>query len=87
MAKYRKKPEIIDAWIWDETKTTLDKIGCGYISCCGHSDRPDEVMRLRIKTPEGVRNINRGDHIIKTAKGEFYLCNPIIFEATYEKME
>jgi len=85
--KYRKKPEIIDVWIWDETKTTLDKIGCGFVSCSGHGSRPDEVTSLRIETPVGVQYINKGDYIIKTAKGEFYLCEPDIFEATYEKVE
>lgn len=85
--KYRKKPEIIDVWIWDETKTTLNKIGCGYMSCSSHVARPDEVTRLRIKTPEGVKYINKGDYIIKTTKGEFYLCEPNIFEAIYEKIE
>jgi len=85
--KYRKKPEIIDVWIWDETKTTLDKIGCGYRSCDGHGDRPNEVKNLTIKTPVGVQYINKGDYIIKTAKGEFYLCEPDIFEATYEKTD
>lgn len=28
MGKFRKKPVVIEAWEWDETKTTFEKIGC-----------------------------------------------------------
>ena len=40
--------------------------------------------RLRIKTLEGTMIADEGDWIIKGNKGDFYICKPDIFEATYE---
>jgi hypothetical protein len=82
--KFRKKPVIIDAWQWDESKATLSKTGAKRTSCRGHRDRPDECTDLRIDTLEGSMRVDRGDWIIRGVKGEFYPCKPDIFEATYE---
>ena len=40
-----------------------------------------------IDTLEDGHNVCPGDWIITGIKGEFYPCKPIIFEATYEKVE
>lgn len=40
-----------------------------------------------IRTLEGVMGISNNDFIIKGIDGEFYLCNPDIFEKIYEVME
>ena len=85
MMKYRKKPVVIEAWLWDETKTTFDKIGCKMMSSCGHKDKPDLMQDLRIETLEGTMRANKGDYIIKGVKGEFYPCKPDIFLMTYDK--
>lgn len=85
--KYRKKPIVIEAFIWLETRATfegLEKIGLHSMSHTSHRDKPDEIKNLRIKTLEGTMKVNRGDWIIKGVKGEFYPCKPDIFEATYE---
>lgn len=88
--KFRKKPVVIDAWVWDETETTLKELRfqgmewCGYE---GHRDRPGWVGNLRIKTLEsgdGSFRVSIGDYIIKGVRGEFYACKPDIFAATYE---
>lgn len=84
MAKFRKKPVEIDAWLWDESRATFNEIGCKMISCYGHSKTPDLMQELRIKTLEGTMSVNKGDYIIKGVKGEFYPCKPDIFEMTYD---
>lgn len=88
--KYRKKPVIIEARLWDETKTTLDvlkSMGMDDMRHSGHGDRPNEVKNLGIKTLEGTMNVQKGDFIIRGIKGEFYPCKPDIFAATYEPVD
>lgn len=88
--KYRKKPVVIDAWVWDETEAMLKELrfmGMPWSGNTGHRDRPGWVGELRIKTLEsggGSFHVDRGDYIIKGVKGEFYACKPDIFEMTYE---
>jgi hypothetical protein len=86
MAKYRKKPVVIEAWLWDESRPTFAQIGCAYIGFQSHSDHPDLMQKLRIRTLEGVMSVNKGDYIIKGVKGEFYPCKPDIFALTYESV-
>ena len=77
MAKYRKKPVVIDAVQWtgfnlQEMREFLPHHLSG------------EDNSLNIKTLEGVMRADKGDWIIKGVKGEFYPCKPDIFEQTYE---
>ena len=37
-----------------------------------------------IRTLEGDMKVGLGDYVIKGVQGEFYPCQPDIFEATYE---
>lgn len=88
--KYRKKPVIIEAFLWLETRATFESLksmGLTWAGYDSHRDRPDEIKNLRIKTLEGTMKANRGDFIIKGVKNEFYPCKPDIFEATYELVE
>lgn len=85
--KFRKKPVVIEAVLWDETRATfkeLEFMGMKWSGHEGHRDRPEEVRNLRIKTLEGAMLASKGDWIIKGVKNEFYPCKPDIFEATYE---
>ena len=85
--RWRKKPVVIEAWRWDETRTTLIALECVGMRWAGydsHRDRYEEVRNLRISTLEGAMRADPGDWIIKGVKGEFYLCKPDIFAATYE---
>ena len=85
--KYRKKPVVIEAWLWDETRTTFDKIGCKNMYSSGHYDAPDLMYSIGIETLEGTMRVNKGDYIIKGVKGEFYPCKPDIFLMTYDKIK
>lgn len=85
MAKYRKKPVIIDAFQWtgdrnqiEDPKWICTRIKNGLISF------KDGAMF--IKTLEGVVQASPGDYIIKGVKGEIYPCKPDIFEQTYERV-
>jgi hypothetical protein len=75
MAKYRKKPIVIEAsqWLWGDPPLE------GMVQ---------DVLRPRgnfkIETLEGPMSVNGGDWIITGVKGEKYPCKPDIFEATYD---
>ena len=93
MAKYRKKPVLIEAfrmgidtwpdWFTEEvnqnniTTHRIGEIGQG-LSPFDHSK-----IHCKIKTPEGETTGNYGDYIIKGIQGEVYSCKPDIFEQTY----
>ena len=82
MAKYRKKPVIIEAvrvpLLADDTEgwMNLDDFLCGYFDA--------DHLPIKIKTLEGTMEANAGDWIIKGIQGEFYPCKPDTFEQTYE---
>ncbi len=40
-----------------------------------------------VKTLEGLHIASNGDYIIKGVNGEFYPCQPEIFDKTYELVE
>lgn len=83
MAKYRKKPVVIEAVQWNghnrheliEVLQVDPKVFVA-TSPLGES--------LFIQTLEGEMRAEKGDWIIKGVKGEVYPCKPLIFEATYE---
>lgn len=83
MAKYRKKPVVIDAIQYDgfNASEIAGFVGEG----CRISREMDAP--LFIDTLEGTMEAQRGDYIIKGIKGEFHPCKPDIFEATYEAVE
>lgn len=87
MAKYRKKPVVIEAiqWTNDGDGGSLDAIH--QMGCTNISFAADGTAALIIPTLEGDHKANVGDWIIKGVKGEFYPCKPDIFEATYEPAE
>ena len=81
--KYRKKPVVIEAVLWDGTN-------CQEISdFCGKDIIGALVWKstFNIKTLEGMHRASIGDYIIKGVKGEFYPCKPDIFKMTYEVAE
>jgi len=83
MAKYRKKPVVIEAIQWDgqnkdEIQAFFQKSPIGYYI---------EDGCLLISTLEGIMKASKGDYIIKGVHGEFYPCKPDIFEETYEEIE
>ena len=89
MPLFRKKPVVIEAWVWDETQETLLLLmekGMKYGGYESHAEKT-YVRNLTIQTLEGSMRANKGDYIINGVKGEFYPCKPDIFEATYERTE
>ena len=83
--KYRKKPVVIDAVLWDGDNVSEV---ADWIREALHND---VIMRygdkVIIKTLEGNMIANAGDYIIKGVNGELYPCKPDIFQKTYERYE
>ncbi|MFT8313183.1 MAG: hypothetical protein ABF633_02890 [Clostridium sp.] len=83
MAKYRKKPVVIEAvqFTGENCRSIVD-------FCKGSKDwvRADKE-KVIIQTLEGDMTANIGDYIIKGVNGEFYPCKPDVFEKTYELVE
>ncbi len=94
MAKFRKKPIVIEAeqFIWKKSHPLLSssepsKIPNGVIKkvFTDYQD-PKPYYKYGVETLEGFMECKDGDWIIKGIKGEFYPCKPDIFEQTYEKV-
>lgn len=85
MGLYRKKPVVIEAFVWtgDETQTD-DPVWIVKEMKNGHVWCDVESNTLKIETLEGVMTAQPGDWIIKGVNGEIYPCKPDIFEKTYE---
>lgn len=86
MAKYRKKPVIIEAIQFQDNDSVLEisKMGLDPVRI---SYKDPEKPVLIIPTFEGDHIASIGDYIIKGVKGEFYPCKADIFEMTYEKVK
>lgn len=82
MAKYRKKPVVIEAvrWTGKNASEIIVFIALPIWKITAEG-------RLFIKTLEGSHEATVGDMIIKGVKGEFYPCKPDIFVATYDAVE
>lgn len=95
MAKYRKKPVVIDAFQYDGD--FINSVGEPYVPDWAvkalregdiyYKATGDEPYELFIKTLEGDLHVTVGDYIIRGVKGEIYPCKPDIFESTYESVE
>ena len=76
--KFRKKPVVIDAELYDGSKESIARVLRLGNSIMLYADH------LVIKTLEGNHRAEKGDWIIKGVKGELYPCKPDIFNLTYE---
>jgi hypothetical protein len=83
MAKFRKKPVVIEATQWfkqgdhpEVLSAPLDDIPSGYTL----------EYHGWIQTLEGGHIVTPGDWIITGVKGEHYPCKPDIFAATYDEV-
>lgn len=82
--KARKKPVVIDFWVFDECAWLKD---CNTYTMVVENPRPLSALLRKIptiETLEGPMTVNHGDYIIKGVQGEFYPCKPDIFDKTYE---
>lgn len=84
MAKFRKKPVVIDAYHWNPPEPADKAPEWFYEACQAHLIIPEFNNTVTIRTLEGTMHAMPGDWIIRGVKGEFYPCKPDIFEATYE---
>jgi hypothetical protein len=97
MAKYRKKPVVIEAvrvpmreyadppMVFDEIPEWLSEaVRTGVILA---EFRSEDYWYFIIETLEGSMLATPGDWIIRGVKGELYPCKPDIFAATYEAAE
>ena len=82
MAKYRKKPVVIEA-VRFVGADTIDEV----LRFCPNAVWHMGAERLTIRTLEGTMTAFEGDWIIRGIKGEFYPCKPDIFNATYDCVE
>lgn len=85
MAKYRKKPVVIEAMQLskDKPESVMAFLGGEERRNIDYSFN-NVTGEVRIVTLEGTMTARLGDWIIKGVKGEFYPCKPDVFEATYE---
>lgn len=87
MARYRKKPVVIEAVRWMNVKIICppgpdwfaEVEDIGIINLAGDT--------LWIKTLEGEMQARPGDWVIRGIKGEIYPCKDEIFQMTYEPVE
>jgi hypothetical protein len=95
MAKYRKKPVVIEAMRWsgndandwrDAYDFCKNAQGVSQLTGPHPVDEASNLARVSIVTLGGVMFAEPGDWIIKGIKGEFYPCKSDIFEATYERV-
>ncbi len=89
MAKYRKKPIVVDATKWvpghsvsQPTPQEPDELGVIWLYDC-----KGQVEKGLIETREGGHEVTIGDWIITGIQGEKYPCKPQIFVATYDLVE
>ncbi len=80
MAKYRKKPVVIEAVQWNgpQDDAALERFA-GHWASIG--------AEVYITTLEGAMRVSPGDFVIRGVRGEFYPCKPEIFAATYDPAE
>jgi hypothetical protein len=85
MARYRKKPVVVDAWQFDGTWETAKDI-VSMDQRIGWSEGSDGT-RIVIDTLDGQMVALPGDWVIRGVKNEFYPCKPDVFVATYDPEE
>jgi len=101
MAKYRKKPVVVEAvqLLWGTWSEMCEHAGVGHLEDGKPSgiqvdsyNQPipfsgDGRIALAIPTLEGLMIGVEGDWIIRGVNGEIYPCKPDIFEKTYDLVE
>lgn len=74
MAKYRRKPVVVEAVQYTEHGQQVEGI------CDGRCN----LITPHIHTLEGTMMVSLGDWIVIGIEGEVYPCKPSIFAKTYE---
>lgn len=88
MAKFMKKPVVIEAFQYDGD--LMGSNGEYYVPRWAANANEERILfyrdagELYIKTLEGEMHVSVGDYVIQGVKGELYPCKPDIFEETYQ---
>ncbi len=94
--RYKKKPIAVEAIQWDGTpdgattiiQWALDNGGTiRFHEFDEHAEGGPQVATLSINTLEGTMTAYERYWIIRGVKGEFYGCDPAVFDASYEAAE
>lgn len=90
MAKFRKKPAVIEAWQWRPSDLGADSPDWILAAIRTDELHPEMDGTLTIRTLEDGKD-GRAKHVaeihdwvIRGVAGELYACKPDIFEQTYE---
>lgn len=81
MAKYKKKPIVVEAWQWSGERPLPEPLVGNW------DNNPMTPNKVSIETINGYVDIEPGEYIIRGVRGEYYPCKPDIFEKTYELIE
>lgn len=94
MAKYRKKPVVIEAITFNEFIEYGSNNGANIVNGMpwsfvynGHPITHETDERYLIPTLEGTMDFTPNDMLITGVNGEIYPCKIDIFEKTYELAE
>jgi len=90
MAKYRKKPVVVEAVQWNKDGNHPDvvEIPLSVLETIKDRSTAIGINECRwIGTLEGGHIVSPGDWIITGVAGEKYPCKPDIFEKTYEPVD
>ena len=85
--KYKRKPVIMEAIQYDGTEEMADKISAedGFSGVLDY--RTGKFGDFYVYTLNGKVKVRKGDYIMRGIKGEYYPCDPHIFNETYEETE
>lgn len=93
MAKFRKKPVVIEAITFDELVKFAIDLGTPltngmpwHFTYKGHIITHENDNCYLVPTLEGTMKFMRGDMLITGVKGEIYPCKADIFAATYDEV-
>jgi hypothetical protein len=83
MPKFKRKPVVIEAELYDGTATSVERI----MDMGGTRGINNSPEGLYIVTFEGIIKADKGDWVIKGVSGERYPCKPDTFEMMYERVD
>jgi hypothetical protein len=92
VARYRKKPVVIDAERVDRDK--LHRLSPEFRAAVCHETCEKGLRKYdngyampHVHTLEGALHVSDGDWLVKGVQGEFYPVKPAIFAETYESAD
>lgn len=91
MAKYRKKPVVVEAWKTGELLQLAAydfwRLPARILEAYDKAEVVFTPSSIHINTLEGTMIANQDDMVIQGVQNELYPCKPDIFLATYEPVE